>query len=92
MPNTAGHFLSFPLIGHFHNSFRTSVLYTSLPQYYLHWTVGGFLTGHLLGQFPDSFRAAVLRNPVCNLSLMVGISDITDWCWVEAFGSEVCQG
>jgi acylaminoacyl-peptidase len=49
---------------------------------------GGFLTAHLLGQHPDMFKAGVLRNPVCNLSLMVGVSDISDWCWIEAFGSE----
>lgn len=32
---------------------------------------GGFLTGHLCGQHPDRFRCAVLRNPVCDLSLMI---------------------
>ena len=49
---------------------------------------GGFLTAHLLGQHPDIMKAGVLRNPVCNLSLMVGVSDISDWCWIEAFGTE----
>ena len=32
---------------------------------------GGFLSAHLVGQYPDRFRAAILRNPVCNISLMV---------------------
>lgn len=32
---------------------------------------GGFLTGHLVGQQPQRFKAAVLRNPVCDLSLMI---------------------
>ncbi|GFR44659.1 hypothetical protein Agub_g5949, partial [Astrephomene gubernaculifera] len=49
---------------------------------------GGFLTAHLLGQHPDRFRCGVVRNPVTNLSLMVGLSDIPDWCFVEALGSE----
>ncbi len=30
-----------------------------------------------------------MRNPVCNLATMVTISDIPDWCFVEAFGCEV---
>ena len=48
---------------------------------------GGFLTGHLVGQQPRRFRCAVLRNPVCDLSLMIHVSDIPDWCYVEAWGS-----
>ncbi|MCL7048160.1 hypothetical protein MKW94_022360 [Papaver nudicaule] len=47
---------------------------------------GGFLTTHLIGQAPDRFVAAAARNPVCNLALMVGTSDIPDWCYVEAYG------
>lgn len=57
---------------------------------------GGFLAGSLVGQYPDQFAAAVLRNPVCDLSAMVHITDITDWVFVEAWGSKegmarVCQ-
>ncbi|XWS13756.1 hypothetical protein CRYUN_Cryun36dG0065600 [Craigia yunnanensis] len=48
---------------------------------------GGFLTTHLIGQAPDKFVAAAARNPVCNLSSMVGITDIPDWCYVQAYGS-----
>ncbi|XP_028784170.1 acylamino-acid-releasing enzyme isoform X2 [Neltuma alba] len=47
---------------------------------------GGFLTTHLIGQAPEKFVAAAVRNPVCNLSLMVGITDIPDWCYVESYG------
>ncbi len=50
---------------------------------------GGFLTAHLAGQHPDAFAAAVLRNPVCDLSVMVHVSDIPDWCYIEAWGTEV---
>ena len=49
---------------------------------------GGFLSAHLVGQHPDTFQAAVLRNPVCNLSLMVHITDIPDWCYIEGYGTE----
>ncbi|XP_043687516.1 acylamino-acid-releasing enzyme-like [Telopea speciosissima] len=49
---------------------------------------GGFLTTHLIGQEPDRFVAAAVRNPVCNLTLMVGTSDKPDWCYVEACGIE----
>ncbi|RYR79508.1 hypothetical protein Ahy_A01g004321 [Arachis hypogaea] len=48
---------------------------------------GGFLTTHLIGQAPDKFAAAAAINPVCNLALMVGTTDIPDWCYVEAFGT-----
>lgn len=50
---------------------------------------GGFLTGHLMGQHPEVFKCAVLRNPVCDLALMVNLSDIPDWCFIEAFGTAV---
>lgn len=49
---------------------------------------GGFLTTHLIGQAPDRFVAAAARNPVCNLALMVGTSDIPDWCYIETYGTE----
>ncbi|KAL4643377.1 hypothetical protein ACB092_02G087700 [Castanea dentata] len=49
---------------------------------------GGFLTTHLIGQTPDRFVAAAVRNPACNLALMVGTTDIPDWCYVEACGSK----
>lgn len=39
-------------------------------------------------QAPDKFAAAAVRNPVCNLALMVGTTDIPDWCYVETYGSE----
>jgi acylaminoacyl-peptidase len=31
----------------------------------------------------QTFLGAVLRNPVCNIALMSGLSDIADWCYVE---------
>uniref|UniRef100_A0A383VD43 acylaminoacyl-peptidase n=1 Tax=Tetradesmus obliquus TaxID=3088 RepID=A0A383VD43_TETOB len=49
---------------------------------------GGFLTGHLMGQHPERFRCAGLRNPVLNIALMVGVTDIPDWCYVEAYGTQ----
>ena len=39
-------------------------------------------------QAPDKFVAAAVRNPVCSLALMVGTTDIPDWCYVETYGSE----
>lgn len=50
---------------------------------------GGFLTGHLLGQHPDRFKCGGLRNPVLNLALMIGVTDIPDWCFIEAYGTQV---
>ncbi|XP_015697373.1 acylamino-acid-releasing enzyme 2 [Oryza brachyantha] len=49
---------------------------------------GGFLTTHLIGQAPDRFVVAAARNPVCNLSLMIGTTDIPDWCYAVACGTE----
>jgi acylaminoacyl-peptidase len=40
---------------------------------------GGFLGAHLIGQ-SSRFACACLRNPVCDLSSMLGVSDISDWC------------
>lgn len=47
---------------------------------------GGFLAAHLAGQHADTFRAVVLRNPVCNIATMVRLTDIPDWCFIEAWG------
>jgi pimeloyl-ACP methyl ester carboxylesterase len=49
---------------------------------------GGFLTGNLVGQHPGRFRCGVLRNPVMDLGLMIHVSDIPDWVYVEAWGTE----
>ncbi|CAJ1966980.1 unnamed protein product [Sphenostylis stenocarpa] len=48
---------------------------------------GGFLTTQLIGQAPDRFLAAAAINPVCNLALMSGTTDIPNWCYVEACGT-----
>ena len=53
---------------------------------------GGLLTGHLVGQHPSRFRAGALRNPVMDVSLMVHVSDIPDWCYCEGWGAEVRRG
>lgn len=52
---------------------------------------GGFLTGHLIGQHPDAFRAAIMRNPVLDISHMIHVSDIPDWCFVETLGTKVSR-
>lgn len=43
----------------------------------------GFLGAHV-SLVPDLFRRTVLRNPVVNISTMVGATDIPDWCFAEA--------
>ncbi|CBJ49173.1 conserved unknown protein [Ectocarpus siliculosus] len=47
---------------------------------------GGFLGAHLTAQHPEIFKATALRNPVTNIASMVTVSDIPDWCYVEALG------
>lgn len=34
------------------------------------------------------FSVAAIWNPVCNLALMVGTTDIPDWCFVNSYGSD----
>ena len=55
---------------------------------------GGFLTGNLVGQHPARFRCGVLRNPVMDLGLMIHVSDIPDWVYIEAWGpkARTCCG
>lgn len=43
----------------------------------------GFLGAHV-SLVPDLFKRTVLRNPVVNISTMVGATDIPDWCFAEA--------
>ena len=42
-------------------------------------------------QAPDRFVAGAARNPVCNLALMIGTTDIPDWCYTVACGTEAKQ-
>ena len=51
---------------------------------------GGLLTGHLVGQHPSRFRCASLRNPVMDLSAMIHLSDIPDWCRPASSCSCMC--
>uniref|UniRef100_A0A0X3PQQ3 Acylamino-acid-releasing enzyme n=2 Tax=Schistocephalus solidus TaxID=70667 RepID=A0A0X3PQQ3_SCHSO len=55
-----------------------------LPTLLMGGSHGGFLVLHLAGRHGDLYRAVVARNPVTNLTTMIGTSDIPDWCWEEA--------
>jgi len=44
---------------------------------------GGFLTAHLTAQHPDRFKVAAMRNPVIDMTSMVGVTDIPDWTFTE---------
>jgi len=43
---------------------------------------GGFIGGHLIAR-DERIKVGVLYNPVTNISSMVTITDIPDWCYVE---------
>lgn len=45
---------------------------------------GGLLGAHLTAQHAQRYRAAILRNPVIDIPSMATITDIPDWCYVEA--------
>lgn len=47
---------------------------------------GGFLTTHIIGQYPNKFLCALAENPVTNLASMFSLTDIPDWCLLEALG------
>lgn len=52
------------------------------------WLYNNLFLNFYLLQAPDRFVVAAARNPVCNVALMVGTSDIPDWCYTEAYGKE----
>lgn len=45
---------------------------------------GGYLVTHLSGQYPDRYAVVVTRNPVIDIAIMAGSTDIPDWCAVES--------
>jgi acylaminoacyl-peptidase len=45
---------------------------------------GGYLTTLLIGLYPDAFKRAATRNPVTNIAHNYAITDIPDWCIIEA--------
>eukprot|EP01029_Cantina_marsupialis_P023675 TRINITY_DN596227_c0_g1_i1.p1 TRINITY_DN596227_c0_g1~~TRINITY_DN596227_c0_g1_i1.p1 ORF type:complete len:772 (+),score=227.55 TRINITY_DN596227_c0_g1_i1:12-2327(+) len=46
----------------------------------------GYMIGKMTGLYPDLFRAVCLRNAVLDLPSLLGVSDLPDWVWAEAFG------
>lgn len=47
---------------------------------------GGFLVTNISGQHPElNFLACITRNPVIDIGIMYGITDIPDWNFVETF-------
>ncbi|GAA6057111.1 hypothetical protein JCM3770_002085 [Rhodotorula araucariae] len=45
---------------------------------------GGWVACHLTARWPDEFDAVVMRNPVTDLVANASMTDIPDWCFVEA--------
>jgi len=49
---------------------------------------GGFLAAWLISKYPKKFKAAVIRNPVLDIPVMCGASDIPEWSFAEVLNEK----